>query len=149
MAQSDQASGDKDGTEDSEVLVDNKYTTSTYLPGRKVVYHTIHRPVGGQISRDALNRGTETLRKHKACKWLSGERNNGPLSAGDMDWGFNDWNRRTVEAGWKYWAVVVPEEIAAACSLAKTIMDLSNLSLRMMVLTDLKEAFKWLERMEE
>lgn len=130
------------------ILVDNEYITIIYLPDKKMVYHTIHKPVGGQIFRDALNVGTEALKKYKVCKWLSDDRKNGPLSAEDANWGFDDWNRRTIEAGWKYWAVVVPEKLAAAGTLSKTIMDLSRLNLRMMVFTNLEEAFKWLDRME-
>jgi hypothetical protein len=129
-------------------VVDNEYITIVYIPEKKMVYHTIHKPVGGQIFRDALNAGTEALKKNKAYKWLSDDRKNGPLSAEDADWGFNDWNRRTIAAGWKYWAVVVPEQAASAGTLTKTIMDLATLNLRMMVFTNLEAAMKWLDQME-
>lgn len=130
------------------VLVDNEYITVVYLPDKKTVYHTIHKPVGGQIFRDALNIGTEALKKYGAHKWLSDDRKNGPLSAEDVNWGFDDWNRRTIEAGWKYWAVVVPEEMAAAGTLTKTIMDLARLNLMMRVFTKLEKAIEWLDGQE-
>jgi len=129
-------------------IVDNEYITVEYVPEKKMIHHTIHKPVGGQLFRDALNAGTEALRKHGACKWLSDDRKNGPLSREDAEWGFNDWNLRTIQAGWKYWALVVPPEVAAAGSLVPTMGDLFKLGLRMMVFTDLEAASEWLDGLE-
>jgi len=128
--------------------VDNEYITVEYVPEKKMVHHIIHQPVGGQIFRDALNAGTETLRQNGACKWLSDDRKNGPLSREDAEWGFNDWNRRTIEVGWKYWALVVPPEVAAAGSLIPTMEALFELGLRMMVFTDVEAAEEWLDGLE-
>jgi hypothetical protein len=130
------------------ILVDNEYITVKYLSEKKTVYHIIHKPVGGPIFRDALNAGTEAIKKYGGTKWLSDDRKNGPLSAEDREWGFNDWNRRTIEAGWKYWAVVVPEELIAAGSLTPTIGALYELGLRMMVFADLQEAANWLDTVD-
>lgn len=132
----------------SSIIVDNEYITVEYVPEKKMVHHIIHQPVGGQIFRDALNAGTETLRQNGACKWLSDDRKNGPLSPEDVEWGFNDWNRRTIEAGWKYWALVVPPEVAAAGSLIPTMEALFELGLRMMVFTDVEAAQEWLDGFE-
>ena len=128
--------------------MDNEYITVEYVPEKKMVHHIIHQPVGGQIFRDALNAGTETLRQNGACKWLSDDRKNGPLSREDAEWGFNDWNRRTIEVGWKYWALVVPPEVAAAGSLIPTMEALFELGLRMMVFTDVEAAEEWLDGLE-
>jgi hypothetical protein len=127
------------------ILVDNEYITIRYLPEKGIIYHTIHKPVGGPIFRDALNVGTETLKKNGATKWLSDDRKNGPLSAEDIEWGFNDWNKRTIDAGWKYWAVVVPQVVVDAGTLIPTMEALYGLGLRMMVFSDLDEATKWLD----
>lgn len=129
-------------------IVDNEYITIEYIPEKKLIYHTIHQPVNGPKLRDALNLGTEALGKYGATKWLSDDRKNGPLPPEDIEWGFNDWNRRTAKLGWKYWAIVVPQEIAAADSLSPVIDDLYEVGLRMMVFTNLEEAFAWLDKME-
>jgi hypothetical protein len=130
------------------IVVDNEYITVEYLPEKKTIKHTIHQPVGGQVFRDALNAGTATLAKHGACKWLSDDRLNGPLSPEDVEWGFNDWNRRTIDAGWKYWALVVPPEVAAAGSLIPTMTALFELGLRMMVFTEVEAAAEWLDGLD-
>ncbi len=129
-------------------LVDNENITVVYLPEKKIIYHTIHKPTGGTLLRDAVNAGTKALKQYGACKWLSDDRKNGPIPTEDINWGFEDWNRRTIEAGWKYWALVVPADMIAAGSLTNMMIDLSSHNLRMMVFKDLEEAFGWLDQME-
>jgi hypothetical protein len=129
-------------------IVKNEFMTMEYLQDRGIIHHTVHKPISGQPLRDALNTGTEVLKKHGVTKWLSDDRKNGPLPAEDAEWGYNDWNRRMIDAGWKYWALVVPKEIAAAGSMTPVINNLYNLGLRMAVFTNLDEAFAWLDKME-
>ncbi len=129
------------------IVVDNEYITLRYIPEKSLIYHTIHKPVAGQPLRDAINAGTEVLKENGATKWLSDDRKNGPLSREDAEWGFKDWNRRAIAAGWKYWAVVVPEQAVAAGSLAPTIQDLFNLGVRTQVFVTVEEAMEWLDEM--
>jgi hypothetical protein len=132
----------------SITIVDNEYITLQYLPDKKIIYHTVHKPIPDQPLKDAVNAGTEALKKYGACKWLSDDRKNGPVSPEIAEWGREDWNPRTIAAGWKYWANVVPEEVASAGALSPVIEALFELGLRMMVFTDLKSAFQWLDSME-
>jgi hypothetical protein len=104
------------------VIVDNEYILVEYVPEKKMIHHIIHKPVGGQLFRDALNAGTEALKKNGACKWLSDDR--------------------------KYWALVVPPAVVAAGSLIPTMAALFELGLRMMVFSDLDEASEWLDGLE-
>lgn len=129
------------------VLADNEYITVKYVPDHEFIYHTVHKPVGGQIFRDALLAGTEGLKRYGACKWLSDDRKNGPLSPEDVEWGEKNWNTPTIEAGWKYWAVVVPTEVVSAGSMIPTINALYEYGLRMMVFDDLDKAIAWLDSM--
>jgi hypothetical protein len=130
------------------IVVANEFITVRYLDDKKIIYHTIHKPIPDQPLKDAVNAGTEALREHGVCKWLSDDRKNGPVSPEIAEWGRQDWNPRTIAAGWKYWANVIPEEVASAGTLTPVIEDLFNLGLRMMVFTDLESAFEWLDRFE-
>ena len=130
------------------IIVDNEFITVRYLDDKRIIYHTIHKPFPDQVLKDGVNAGTEALRTYGACKWLSDDRKSGPVSPDIAEWGSKDWNPRTIAAGWKYWANVVPEELASAGSLIPVIESLYTLGLRMMVFTDLEEAFQWLDRME-
>ncbi len=126
-------------------VVNNEYITLQYLPDKKTIYHTIHKPIDGQPLMDALNAGTDALQRHGACKWLSDDRKNGPLSQEVLDWGLKDWDPRTIAAGWKYWAEVVPEQMANAGTMLPLIQILYDMGLRMMVFSDLDKAFEWLD----
>ena len=130
------------------IIVDNEYITVQYLPDKKIIYHSIHKPVDGQLLKDALNAGTDALEKYGACKWLSDDRKNGPLSPEMMEWGRNTWDVRTIAAGWKYWADVVPEALANAGTMIPVVEALYELGLRMMVFTDLEKAIAWLDSVE-
>jgi hypothetical protein len=130
------------------VLVENEYITLEHLPDKKMIYHTIHKPIPSQPLRDALNIGTEAIKEHGATKWLSDDRKNGPLAPEDAEWGFHDWNPRTIKAGWKYWANVVPTDVVSAGALTPVINDLYKLGLRMMVFDNLEEALDWLEKVD-
>lgn len=131
------------------VIVDNEFITVKYLADKGIIYHTVHKPVPDQQLKDALNAGTEALAKYKACKWLSDDRRNGPVSPEIAAWGRDDWNPRTIAVGWKYWANIVPEQVASAGTLTPIIEALFGLGLRMMVFTDLEEALQWLDRAED
>ncbi len=129
-------------------IVDTEFITIQYLPDKKIIYHTVHKPISGQPLREALIAGTEALQQYGATKWLSDDRKNGPLPLEDAEWGFNVWNRQAVSVGWEYWALVVPEAIEAAGSMTPVIDNLYQLGLRMRVFTKLEDAFEWLESLE-
>jgi hypothetical protein len=131
------------------IIVDNEYITMSYLPDKKFIYHTTHQPVSGQVLRDALSAGLDTLQKYEAHKWLSDERKNGPMTREDQEWGRANLNPRAVEIGWKYWALVVPEQLIAAGSMARAIEEYYEVGMRVMVFSDVKEAIQWLDRFED
>jgi hypothetical protein len=129
------------------VIVNNEYITLEYRPDEKLIYHTIHQPMGSaqaQLLVETLNAGTDALAKYGASKWLSDDRLNGPLPPEVVKWGFADWNSRTIEAGWKYWANIVPTQLIAAGALMPVIEDLHKRGLKMQVFTNVEEGLKWL-----
>lgn len=129
-------------------IFDNEFVTVEYVPDKSLIHHTIHKPIGDRVPMfmEAMNAGTEALRKYGASKWLSDDRKNGPLDPRLSEWGAQDWNPRTVSYGWKYWANVVPQEIESAGTLIPIIEDLHKLGLRMQVFTTVEEALAWLDK---
>jgi hypothetical protein len=132
------------------VIVSNDYITLEYRPAEQLIYHTVHQPIGheqAQMLMDTLNAGTDALRQYGVSKWLSDDRKNGPLPPEVIEWGNRDWDPRTIAAGWKYWANVVPHELAAAGTLMPVIESLYTLGLRMQVFTTVEDALQWLAKM--
>ncbi len=135
----------------SEVTIyDDEYITLNYLPDKKMLFHTVHKPVGGQPLRDALLAGYEAIQKYGISKWLSDDRKNGPMSQEDQEWGNENLNKQAPEIGWKYWALVVPEQVVAAGSMLPTIEALYQLGqLRVQVFSNTDEAVNWLDGFED
>ena len=67
------------------------------------------------------------------------------LSPKDREWGMTDWNPRTVKAGWKYWAVVMPKTIVGEMSTRLLIETFSELGVEVQAFADTDEAMRWLE----
>ena len=132
------------------VVFTNEYVTVECLPDKKMIYHIIHQPIGDQVEmfKQAMNAGTDALKLHGATKWLSDDRKNGPLAHELVEWGFADWNPRTIKAGWKYWANIVPEEVVSAGTLIPVIENLYQLGLRMQIFTSEALALAWLEKFD-
>jgi hypothetical protein len=131
-------------------IYSSDYITVEYWPDHNSIYHVVHQPISGQlpIFKEALNAGTEALQKYNVHKWLSDDRKNDALTPEGNAWSFSDWQPRTMKAGWKYWALVVPNAAAAAGTLAPVIEQLFELGLRMMVFANVEEAVAWLDSFE-
>ncbi len=132
---------------DKQTIIDNEFATLLYYPDQGIVYHTFHKPLSGKEFRDVLEAGTKLIQEQHATKWLSDDRENSALTSADTDWGLNDWFPRTIQAGWKYWAMVVPRELVGRLSI-KEVMDsyVAQGIERIMVFTNPNEAMNWLLR---
>lgn len=132
-------------------IFDSEYITVEYWPEKKLIYHTIHKPTVGQdaILKAALDAGSDVLTTQQFSKWLSDDRKNGPLSPEFLEWSLQEWQPRTINAGWKYWANVVPQDLAAAGTLMPVIDNLFKHGLRMMVFTTIEDAMAWLDNITD
>ena len=129
-------------------VVKNEFVTLQYLHEQKMLYHIVHKPVDEEIFKSALNTGVEMLGKNKIGKWLSDDRKNGPFSQAFSEWAINDWIPHAIEAGWQYWANVVPEDLEAAGTLMPFIEVLQEKGLRMGIFTHTEKAVEWLENID-
>jgi len=131
-------------------IYDSEFITVEYWEHKKSIYHTIHQPISAQLEifKEALNAGTDALQKYQIHKWLSDDRKNDKLSQEGNEWSFSDWQPRTMKARWKYWAMIVPEDLAAAGTLTPVIDILFGLGLRMNVFTNMDKALAWLDKVE-
>jgi hypothetical protein len=126
-------------------LIDNEYVTLWYHPETKIVHHQFHKYIYGQEFRNVLETGLKVFKEKGAQKWLSDDRNNSALPAEDGAWGQQDWTPRMLEAGWKYWAIVLPQKVIGQMNMQRFIEDNAGLGLTMQAFTDPDEALKWLE----
>jgi hypothetical protein len=130
---------------DTMVLLDTDAARVYYYPSKKIVHHELLRFVHGDEFRQVLEKGLEAFRRHLAVKWLSDDRGNGPLKPADASWALNDWAPRVMAAGWKYWAVVLPEKVLGQMNMKRWIETYSAQGVTAQAFSDPDEAMHWLE----
>jgi hypothetical protein len=126
-------------------IEDNEYVTLWYHPEKKIVHHECHKFVYGEVFRDFLLKGTETMKKNGANKWLSDDRKNPVLRTEDTEWGQANWFPQTLQVGWKYWAIVQPEGAIGKISMKKLVDIYAQAGITAQYFDNPEDALKWLE----
>lgn len=126
-------------------LYESSFVTVWYHPETKIVHHQIHKFVFGEEFKKFLWIGTEAIRKNHAQKWLSDDRSNTVVRQEDIDWGMTNWFPETLQAGWKYWAIVQPEKVIAQINMKKLVEDYAKAGMVAKFFSDPDEAMRWLE----
>ncbi|MFN8528444.1 MAG: STAS/SEC14 domain-containing protein [Anaerolineae bacterium] len=132
-----------------QIVVENEYATVRYEPEHAYIYHTFHQPIRGEIFRKTMNTGLDALIHNHATRWLSDDRLNAEFTPEDVEFALIDWGPRAAQGGWKYWALVVPENIAGRAGMTDIISAFFELGVRVMVFSDLEKARAWLINVQE
>lgn len=125
--------------------LENQHVTLYYHPDTKIVHHIYHATIGGNYLKEALNVGVDLLREHSAVKWLSDNREIEGHSHEETEWINANWLPNAVDAGWKYWALVVPHSQMARINMSEFVNSFYNMGVRVMVFVNPDEAMTWLE----
>jgi hypothetical protein len=127
------------------LVEDTDYATLWYHPEKKIVHHEYKKFMSGDIFHAFLLKGTQTLIENGANKWLSDDRMNPVLKKEDMEWGQTNWFPQTLQAGWKYWAIVQPESIYAKLNMHQLVKDYAKAGVTTKFFTNPEDAMQWLE----
>ena len=127
-----------------EIVSDNEVATLWYYPDEGIVHHHFKKYAYGSHFRDTLEKGSEIFEQRGADKWLSDDRNNGALRAEDGEWGESVWVPRVMAAGWKAWAMVLPEKVIGKMNAKKYIELNASRGITVEIFSDPDEALKWL-----
>ncbi|MCB0210515.1 MAG: hypothetical protein KDJ52_14350 [Anaerolineae bacterium] len=122
-----------------------EFTLHVY-PEKKLVHHEMHRFVFGEPFHDLLMKGAETFEKHGCTKWLSDDRGNSATRPEDVEWAQAVWEPRVLKAGWKYWAIVLPEKVIGQMSMKRLASRYAQKGLTVEVFSDPQKAMAWIER---
>lgn len=129
----------------AQTIFQSEYMSVYCDPEKKQVSHVIHKPLDGKQLREGLMAGIEAMRTHGATKWFSDDRLSGEVDTSDREWAFNEFLRLAMEAGWKFWAIVVPHEIAGRASMVALVSDYAEKGVKTRVFTSVPEAQAWLD----
>lgn len=126
------------------VFEDPKITVWCY-PARGIVHHQIQGYVYGDLFRRALTSGAQAMRQHKGNKWLSDDRKNTALPPDDLDWVVNVWTPEALAAGWKYWALLAPEDHIGQMNIRRHVKAHAERGITIELFTTVEDALKWLD----
>ena len=130
--------------EPKTIVLDNKLVTIWYYPTVKIIHHQFHHYTFGEPFREILMTALEAFEKHRCIKWLSDDRKFGALLPEDKAWGDAVWRPRVLEAGWKYWAMVLPGKVTGQMNIQKMVEEYAAMGVITKVHSDPEEAMKWL-----
>lgn len=126
-------------------VIDNENASLWYHPETGIVHHKFKKFAWGETFRGVLNKGLEQMEEHGATKWLSDDRASSALRPEDGEWAEKDWSPRVAAAGWKYWAIVLPENVIGKMNMQGFIDVQAAAGRTVKVFSDPNEALTWLE----
>ena len=129
-------------------IIDNQDVTLYYHEETQIVHHELHKFIKGDTFREALLRGLDLIKNNGAKKWLSDDRQNGALTPADTDWAITVWSPQVIQAGWKYWAIVLPEVVVGQLNMKRFAKDYAQKGVTVELFTDPDAALKWLEEVK-
>ena len=127
-----------------EILLDTPATRLVYHTKPKIVHHELRRFVHGAELRNVLEQGALLVEKRGARRWLSDDRGNGPVKPADEEWAKTVWFPRVAAAGWRHWAVVMPEGVVGQMNMRRWIDTYASLGINAYPFGDPDEALVWL-----
>lgn len=125
-------------------IFDNEYIRMQYDTDTKIIQYHYYPQLNSHFLRAGLDRGVDLLREYGASKWLSDNRETNAHSPEDTEWINTDWLPRAVQAGWRYWALVVPATAVAQMNMKEFVDAFYDQGVRVAIFTDVDEAREWL-----
>jgi hypothetical protein len=129
-------------------VIENEHVVLYYHTDSKIVHHIYQPTIHGEFIREQLNQGVNLLKEHEANKWLSDNSRFNDLSPEDSEWINSVWLPNAIEAGWQFWALVVPEEDAARMNMVQFVTNFANMGVQTRIFTDPDAAMAWLVSVE-
>ena len=127
------------------LVLENEFVQMWFYPEAGIVHHQFRKFIWGDAFREVLNEGLKVFVHEGATKWLSDDRESSALSKADTDWSMSDWFPRIAAAGWKYWAIVLPQSVLGEMNIKRFINAYSEQGLIVQVFDDPAPALAWLE----
>ncbi len=89
-------------------------------------------------------RGLEIFRKTGAQKWLSDDQKNNAMTQEDEDFANKEWLPHVIKAGWKYWALIMPNKVVGQMTRKRLIDVFAKMGVTVKIFESPEEALKWL-----
>ena len=128
------------------IIIDNSDVTLRVYPDKKIVHHEIHQFIYGETYRELMLKGADAFEKHHCTKWLSDDRGSSALRREDIEWATSFWEPRIMKAGWKYWALILPEKVIGQLYMKRLVERGDQQGITVQLFSDPAKAMAWLGR---
>lgn len=112
---------------DTEVIYDSPYATLWYHPESKIIHHKIYKFSKAEEFLTFINLASNTLAEKGAKKWLSDDQSVLLVEKEGDTLNTEKWSKKTIEAGWKYWAIVKPKHVISQINMEKMVKYYNSL----------------------
>jgi hypothetical protein len=129
----------------TEVVYESPYATLWYHTESKIIHHKIHKYSQNEEFRSFINLAARTLGEKGATKWLSEDQSLLMLEKESSNFNKVSWPEKTVDAGWKFWAIVQPKNIITQINMEKIVKHFKSLGVTAKFFSEVEEAMQWLE----
>lgn len=126
-------------------ILENNCVSLWYYPELKIVHHQMCAAPASEQFRELLSAGAEVMERYRAQKWLSDDRGNTVLRDHDTDWADQEWLPRVLKAGFKYWAIVLPNAAIGKLNMRRLSAEHSDRGIISAVRETPESAFEWLK----
>lgn len=127
-----------------QTVLDEDFGVLYYDQDNGLLHHKANSNITGEQWKTLLLTGNKILKENKLQKWLSDNRSIGVLAEEDSNWINNEWLPSAIELGWKYWALILPEDQVVAMNMSEFITAFNERGIRVQVFTELEEGMEWL-----
>lgn len=134
-----------DPLHERQQILQNDRITLWYYPELKIVHHRMAAAPSSEELKELLTRGAETLERFGAIKWLSDDRGNSMLRPHDEEWADTEWLPRVLRAGFKYWAIVLPQAAIGKLNMHRIASQHLRRGIVSRIETLPLAAFEWLK----
>lgn len=129
-----------------ETLIETPRMSLWYLPDDRIIHHQMHQYPGQETLEEVLLRGLEAMKEHGAQKWLSDDRAGGAVPRSHHEWGDQVWAPQAIAAGWKYWALLPPEQALGHANMTRLVQVYAGKGVTVKIFSEPSQAQLWLRR---
>jgi hypothetical protein len=128
------------------LLLDSEVATVWCHPEDGIVHHTVKTGEGEyeRSVQEFFEAGLQAFRTHRCTGWLSDNRLAGKLAATTEAWIQTIWRPQMVEAGWKRWAVVLPDLVVRQLAMQRFAQEQRKVGVEVGFFATPESAMEWL-----
>jgi hypothetical protein len=130
-------------------IQDDSDASLFYYPEIGAVHHVIKRFLEGDAFRNLMTRGADAFIEHGCTKWLADDRGLDAFRPEDLVWAGDNWQGRLRAAGWKHWAMILPDKVVGRVVAKKVAVRFIEAGLDVRTFEDEASALEWLASIED